>query len=126
VLNPYPWGDDVADGLELRGRILFGIGVRLLGGFPEDGEAAGAVWSLVDGVRHCRDVYSRMFLLERAREMLNALPRNRPPKFLRRLTVLAAMAAHDAIRNRPLDRSGGPGRGMAAVAHYLRGTLTRG
>lgn len=127
VLQPYPWGEDVAEGLKRRGRVLFGIGARLLGGDPKDGEAAGAVWSLVDGARNCRDVHSRMALLEQARTVIRELPRNQPPKFLRRMTGLAAMAAHDAIRNRPLELSMfDPGRGMAAFLHYMRGTLPRG
>ena len=127
LLASFPWREEVADGLKRRGQILFGVGARILGGDAEDGEAAGALWSLVDGARHCSDVHSRMFLLERARSAIQELPPNRPPKFLRRLTGLAAIAAHDAIRNRPLDlASFSPGRGMAAVAHYLRGTFPRG
>src|SRR4051812_18953651 len=88
LLEPFPWGENVAEGLKLRGRILFGIGARLLGGDPADGEAAGALWSLVDGARHCTDVHSRMFLLREAREVIADLPRTQPPKFLRRLTGL--------------------------------------
>jgi phytoene synthase len=127
LLEPFPWDDEVADGLKLRGRILFGIGVRLLGSDPEDGQAAGALWSLVDGARHCSDIHSRMFLLNRARLAIRDLPSNKPPKPLRRLTGLAAMAAHDAIRNGPLDLPySQPGRGMAAIFHYLRGGVPRG
>ena len=127
LLEPFPWRKNVADGLRLRGRILFGVSVRLLGGDPVDGEAAGALWSLVDGARHCSDVHSRMFLLNEARSAIQDLPRRRPPKFLRRLTGLAAMAAHDVIRNRPLDLPYfDAGRGAAAFIHYMRGVLPRG
>ena len=127
LLAPFPWGEAVAEGLKLRGRILFGIGVRLLGGEPEEGEAAGALWSLVDGARHCTDVRSRMFLLGEARKAMADLPRNRPRKFLRRLTGLAAIAAHDVLRKRPLEQPyGSPGRAAAAYLHYMRGTLPRG
>lgn len=127
LLNPYPWREEAAKGLKRRGQILFAIGARLLGGDPEDAEPAGALWSLVDGARNCRDIHSRMYLLEQARESVRELPGKRPPKYLRRLTGLAAIAAHDAIRNRPLDRTSfDPGRGFAAIAHYLRGTLPRG
>jgi phytoene synthase len=126
LLAGFPWENAQAVGLKLRGRILFGIGARLLGGAAEEGEAAGAVWSVVDGARHCSDVYSRMYLLDQARSAVQELPRNRPPRFLRRLTGLAAIAAHDAIRNNPLDLPyGDPGRGMAAMLHYWRGTLPR-
>ena len=127
LLDAFPWRQEVADGLKLRGRILFGIGARLLGGDPDDGEAAGALWSLVDGARHCSDIQSRTFLLEQAKAAIRELPKARTPKFLRRLTGLAAMAAHDAVRNRPLDLPYfSPGRGMAAALHYLKGTLPRG
>ncbi|MBV9527951.1 MAG: hypothetical protein JOZ79_06275 [Sphingomonas sp.] len=127
LFEPFPWRETTAAGLRLRGRILFGIGARLLGVEPDDAEAAGALWSLVDGARHCSDIYSRMFLLDQARAAIRELPTARPPKFLRRLTSLAAMAAHDAIRNRPLDLPYfDAGRGMAAVLHMLRGTLPRG
>src|SRR5258708_11156207 len=30
LLNPFPWDDEVAQGLRMRGAILFGIGARLL------------------------------------------------------------------------------------------------
>ena len=127
LLAGFPWREEVASGLELRGRLLFGVGARLLGGDPEDAEAAGALWSLVDGARHCSDVDSRMFLLGEARKAIRELPTPRPPKFLRRLTGLAAMAAHDVLRNRPLDLPYyDAGRGMAAFLHYTRGTLPRG
>ena len=127
LLEDFPWGAQQADGLRLRGRILFGIGARLLGGDPEDAEAAGALWSLVDGARHCSDVHSRMYLLGEARKSIAELPRNRPPKSLRRLTGLAAIAAHDVIRNKPLGLAEpDPGRGMAAFLHYVRGVLPRG
>jgi len=127
LLEPFPWRNEVAEGLKHRGRILFGIGARILGGDSEDAETAGALWSLVDGARYCSDAHSRMFLLGQARLAIDELPRNQPPKSLRRLTGLAAVAAHDAIRNRPLDLSGfDPGRGIAAILHYRRGTLPRG
>ena len=127
LLASFPWSEQVASGLKLRGRLLFGVGARLLGGDPEDAEAAGALWSLVDGARHCSDVHSRMLLLEKARKSIGELPTPRPPKFLRRLTGLAAMAAHDVMRNRPLDLPYyDAGRGMAAFLHYTRGTLPRG
>lgn len=127
LLEPFPWRDAVADGLALRGRVLFSAGARLLGGDPEEAEAAGALWSLVDGARHCSDFHSRMYLLNRARQAIGTLPREKPPKRLRRLTGLAAMAAHDVLRNRPLDLPyENAGRGMAAFLHYMRGTLPRG
>jgi phytoene synthase len=126
LLEPFPWREEQSEGLKQRGHILFGIGARLLGGSPEDAAASGALWSLVDAARHCSDVHSRMFLLSEARQTIQQLPRQRPPKFLRRLTSLAAIAAHDAIRNRPLELPhGDAGRAAAAFLHYMRGTLPR-
>lgn len=126
LLQPLPWAEPQTEGLELRGRILFDVGARLLGGDPEDAVAAGALWSLVDAARHVSDVYMRMFLLGEARKAIAELPRNRPPKFLRRLTGLAAIAAHDVMRNRPLELpQGDAGRAAVAFLHYMRGTLPR-
>jgi phytoene synthase len=113
LLEPFPWGDAQAEGLRLRGRILFRVGARLLGGDPERAEAAGAFWSLVDGALHCSDGESRDVLLAGARRALKEV---RPaPRKLRPLTVLAALAAKD------LDGDGGLGRGAAAVMHRLTG-----
>lgn len=127
LFDEFPWAEAQADGLRLRGRILFGIGARLLGGDPDNAEGAGELWSLVDGARYCSDMYSRMFLLGEARKAIATLPATRPPKALRRLTSLAAIAAHDVIRNKPLSLAQpDAGRGMAALLHYLRGVLPRG
>jgi len=127
LLEPFPWHEPVAAGLRLRGRILFSLGARLLNGDAADVSVAGELWSLVDGARHCSDVHSRIFLLGEAREVMHNLPESRPPKFLRRLTGLAAMAAHDVLKNKPLDLPyESAGRGMAAMLHYARGTLPHG
>ena len=127
LLEDFPWKTKQADGLKLRGALLFDIGARLLGGDPDDATSGGALWSLVDGARHCSDVHSRMFLLDEARRAIQELPRNKPPKPLRRLTGLAAIAAHDVLRNKPLSLAQpDAGRGMAAFLHYIRGVLPRG
>nr|WP_309661607.1 squalene/phytoene synthase family protein [Sphingomonas sp.] len=127
LLAPFPWDDRVAEGLRLRGLILFRAGAQLLHGNPQDTEAAGALWSLVDGARHCSDVHSRIFLLDQAKDAIALLPRERPPKSLRRLTALAAVAAHDVLRNKPLDLPyADSGRGMAVFRHYWNGKLPRG
>jgi phytoene synthase len=126
LFEPFPWGEPVAKGLRRRGRVLFGLGARILGCDPGDAEAEGELWSLVDGARHCSDARSRTFLLEQGRRTLAALPRRKPPRFLRRLTGLAAMAAHDVLKNESDLPYFAPGRGMAATFHYFRGTLPRG
>ena len=119
LLNPFPWGDDAAEGLRLRGRVLFGIGARLLGGNSKDAEAAGALWSLVDGATHCSDADSRHFLCGAARSCVDEVPRRLPPA-IRPLTILAALAAYDL---RPAGRLGRVG---VALAHRLRGTIPHG
>ena len=119
LLEPFPWREEVAEGLRLRGRTLFGIGAKLLGSAPQDGEGAGALWSLVDGARHCSDPQSREFLMAQAQELLAQVPQQFPPK-LRPLTVLAALAAVDVVRE-----GSGLRRLSAAVRHRLLGTLPR-
>jgi len=128
LLEPFPWDAAQAEGLKLRGRILFGIGARLLGGDTQDAEdceAAGALWSLVDGARNCSDFHSRAALLDEARRAIGELPRPRPRRKLRRMTLLAALAAHDVLRGKPLDLGGGLGRVSVVSVHLLRGTLPR-
>lgn len=117
LLAPFPWGDEQADALRLRGRILFGIGARLLHGSPDAAAVAGALWSLVDGASHCSDPQSRQFLLAEARAAVSEVPA-RMPRNLRPLTVLASLATIDLLR-------GGKGRGRAALAHRLFGTMPR-
>ena len=119
LLAPFPWGRAQADGLQQRGRLLFGISARLLGGRAGDAEVAGALWSLVDGAHHVSDPGSHDVLLADAREALSGLP-PRSPLEVRPLTVLAALAAHDVVRG-----SGGTRRVAAALAHRLRGTYPR-
>jgi phytoene synthase len=128
LLEPFPWGEQVAEGLRLRGGILFGIGARLLGGDLQDVadcEPAGSFWSLVDGARHCSDDQSRQFLLDEARKSTADLPQQKPRPAMRRMTVLAALAAHDVVRGKPLDAGGGLARVAVASAHLLRGSMPR-
>ena len=126
LLAAFPWRQEQADGLRFRGRILFGLGARLLGWDSNEAEPAGALWSLVDGARHCSDVDSRMLLLGEARRAIGDFPPNRPPRFARAMTVLAALAAHDVLRKKPLDVGGGSGRLATAMVHRLRGSSPRG
>jgi 15-cis-phytoene synthase len=119
LLEPFPWGEPAAEGLKLRGRILFGMGARLLGGDPGAVEAPGALWSLVDGARHCSVPQSRDFLVDQAHAELAGI-RSRVARELRPLTVLAALAAADLAGKRS-----GIGRLSAAVRHRLLGTFPR-
>jgi phytoene synthase len=119
LLESFPWGDAAAEGLKLRGRILFGLGARLLGCAEEEAQAAGAFWSIVDGAQHCSDPKSREYQLQAARVELGHLTLKLPVA-IRPLTILAALAAADLLRE-----GGGLGRLSAAVRHRLMGTLPR-
>jgi hypothetical protein len=116
LLEPFPWGEGAARGLRLRGRVLFGIGARLLEGDSSEAEPAGSLWSLVDGATHCSDADSRHFLCAAARAELGEVPKRVSAK-IRPLTILGALAAYD------LRPGGRLGRVGVALAHRLRGTI---
>jgi phytoene synthase len=120
LLQPFPWSAPQVEGLRLRGRILFGVGARLLGAKATEAENAGELWSLVDGALHCSDEQSRNFLLSEARATL-ARPSKKLPQRLRPLTVLSALAAADII----VRQSRGFARLTAALRHRFFGTLPR-
>ena len=117
LLSPFPWGAAAAEGMRLRGRLLFGAGARLLDADAAAAEPAGAVWSLIDAAQHCSDAESRAFLLAEARAI--ELPR-KAPAALRALTVLTALAAVN-IR----EPTSGVARGLAASRHRLTGRFPR-
>jgi phytoene synthase len=119
-MEPFPWGEDQAEGLKLRGQLLFGIGARLMGEAADAAEETGALWSLVDGAHHCSDPQSRKLLRQRAAAVL-AATRTPMPRGLRVLTVLAALAAADLLRE-----GSGLKRLSAAVKHRLMGSLSHG
>ena len=120
LLAPFPWSEAQVDGLALRGRILFGVGARLLGCSAHDAEAVvGAFWSIADGAQHCSDAPSRQLLATSAGEALTAIG-DRPPRKLRPLTVIAALAAADL-----LHEAGGLARLSTAVRHRLTGRMPR-
>lgn len=119
LLEPFPWGEAVATGLRLRGRILFGIGARLLAGSPERAAGAGELWSLVDAANHCSDPRSRALLIDEAGKTVAGLP-HRVETELRPLTILAALAASEVCGG------GGIRRGAAVLAHRLRGGFPGG
>ena len=119
LLDPFPWAMAVAEGLKLRGRILFGIGARLLEADPVKAEAAGTFWSLADGAQHCSDSASSDLLTREAKLSLGEF-RGKLPRQVRPLTVLVALAAADL-----LHAGSGIARLAAAVRHWLFGTLPR-
>jgi phytoene synthase len=120
MLDPFPWTAMTAELVRVRGRILFGVGARLLGGQADDVAAAGAIWSLVDVARLCSDSASRAILLDEARKSIAELGPHKPPRSVRPLTALAAVAAHDALGG------SGAGRGFVALVHTLTGRIPRG
>ena len=117
LLEPFPWGETQAVGLALRGRVLFGIGARLLGCSADEAERAGAFWSLAVGAEHCSEARSRELLVREAREALGAIG-GRLPRRLRPLTVIAALAAVDLLRD-----ASGMARLSIAFRHRLTGAL---
>lgn len=120
LLEPFPWTIFGAEWIRVRGRILFSIGARLLDQKGEKVEDAGAIWSLVEVARHCSDPPSRELLFDEARKSIAELGPRRPPRAIRPLTTLAAVAAHDALGGSSL------GRGAVAVIHTLAGRFPRG
>jgi 15-cis-phytoene synthase len=117
LFEPFPWSGAAAEGLKLRGRVLFGIGARLLGGEEKDADEAGALWSLIDGAQHCSDAPSQQMLFGEARSMLQQV--RKVPRSVRPLTIIAAVAAADLIGK------GAVGRLFAAVRHRVSGGFPR-
>jgi phytoene synthase len=117
LLEPFPWGHEQAEALALRGRILFGVGARMLGCDSADAKAAGELWALEDGAMHCSDAPSREFLRSEAL----AIDRSRTvPRPLRPLTVLGALALVNIQ-----EPASGVARGMAALHHRVTGRFPR-
>jgi len=102
LLSPFPWDDVVADAVTERGRILFGIGARLIGCEAIEGEPLGAVWSLADVARRCSDPESRAFLCHRAKSAIRALHHKPVPAALGPLKMIAARRMYDLLHG---DRS---------------------
>lgn len=123
LLEPFPWEGMQVTGLKSRGRQLFGLSARLLGGRPEDCAAAGEVWSLLDGARHVSDVAARELLLDSAARVAGKLAPV-PPR-LRPLTMVAALAVQDLAGPNPLHPGPGIRRVWAALRHRWSGELTR-
>ena len=108
MLSPFPWRTEQVEGFRERGRLLFGIGARLLGS-ADSADTAGELWSLTDGAEHCSDARSRDLLQQAASET------PRPSKANARLRPLTVIAA--------LSLAGKRGRGRAALAHRLFGSF---
>jgi phytoene synthase len=117
LLAPFPWKAEQVDALKGRGRLLFGIGARLLDGDSSDAQTAGELWSLEDGAMHCSDAASRRLLRE---EALGIDRSGTVPRSLRSLTVLGELAIINI-----LEPASGVARGMAALHHRATGRFSR-
>ena len=118
LLSAFPWSEEQAVGVRLRGELLFGLGARLLGAEARESTRVGVLWSLMDAAEHCSDPPSREFLAGRAREAAMNLPK-RVSRKLRPMTVLGALAASDVAGASMARRTG------AAVVHRLTGGFPR-
>lgn len=120
LLSPFPWDDLVADAIAQRGRILFGIGARLLGREAAEGEPFGVVWSLDDVARRCSDNESRALLRNRATSAIAELPQRTPNGLL----PLAMFVFRRAYELQHGDRYGWH-RLFWAVRSYMSGRIPR-
>lgn len=121
LLSPFPWGQAEADAVAERGKILFEIGARLLGGEPADVQPFGAAWSLADAAEGVSDPESRALLGDRAKAAIAKLPSLRPPLKLGPLTMIAVRKAYDFLHG---DR-GRLHRMIFAFRSSLSGTMPR-
>jgi len=119
LLSPFPWDDVVADAVAQRGRILFGIGARLLGREAAEGEPFGAVWSLADVARRCSDTESRSLLRDRASSAIVELPKT--PRELLPLTMFVFRGVYELLHG---DRYGWH-RLLWAVRSLMSGKIRR-
>jgi len=125
LFTAFPWDVSVAEALWFRGRLLFGLGAKLLGESDDRIEAAGGVWAITDAARHCSDRPSRAFLLREARTLGRSLSRAKFEPALRPLSMLAALAIRDLRTGEPFEREGTPGRAGMMFRHRFSGRLPR-
>ena len=123
LFDPFPWDIQTAEAIWFRGRYLFGLAARIVGGPSEDAEAAGGAWALVDVARHCSDPKSRAMLLEQARTQSEGLTQMRFPPVLRPLSMLAAVARRDALKGEPFEAEGRAARLALMLHHRLTGRI---
>ncbi len=117
ALAPFPWGLAQEDGFRLRGRILFGVGARLLQDDRIQADFAGELWSLIDAAVHCSDPVSREDLLAAAKSLDAGVKISRR---LRPLTTIAAVLVAD-LR----FPANGFARGLAAAVHRATGRFPK-
>jgi phytoene synthase len=115
-------GETLALHGERRGAALFALSARLLGGGAVDAEAAGRAWALADLARHSSRPAEAELALAAAGTAGEAADRDRWPRALRPLGMLAVLARRD-IRRGPgrFERPGAPARMLRMIAHRLSG-----
>lgn len=124
LFDPFPWDIGTAEAIWFRGRQLFAAGAQLLARTDDAIEAAGGLWALVDGARHCSDADSRAMLMEQARTFARGLGGARFPAAVRPLSMLAALAIRDCHGGATFEPEGTPARAAAMVFHRITGKFS--
>jgi len=125
LFGPFPWTIQTSEAIWFRGRLLFGLGARVLGQADELVQSAGGLWALVDAVRQCSDADSRTLLFNQARTFARGLAGARFAPALRPLSLLGTLAIRDCRRGEPFEPEGTPGRALALARHRLTGQFPR-
>ena len=125
LFTPFPWDISVVEALWFRGRLLFGLSAKLLGGTNDRIEAAGGLWAVTDVARRCSDPQSRSLLIREAGTLARGQGGTKIDSSLRPLSMLTAVAIRDLAKGEPLEREGSPARAAAMLRHRLFGKLPR-
>ena len=125
LFAPFPWNVSVVEAIWFRGRLLFGLGAKLLGRTDDRIEAAGGYWAVVDAARHCSDESSRNALIGEGHTLARGLGGAKFEPALRPLSILAALAIRDLAKGEPFESEGSPGRIAAMLGHRLTGKLPK-
>lgn len=121
LLSPDPLSAADLEGYAARGRLLFGLSARLLGGNDAGVERAGEGWALADLARHSGDDDDGRAALAAAKDGL-AGAEGRWPSALRPLGMLAMLARRD-VESGPgvFEPRGSPARMLRMLRHRLTG-----
>ena len=125
LFTPFPWDVSVVEILWFRGRLLFGLGAKLLSRTDDRIEAAGGLWAIMDAARHCSDPPSRKILMTEGRTLARGLGGTKVEPALRPLSILAALAIRDLAKGEPFEPEGSPGRIATMLGHRLSGKLPK-
>ena len=123
LFTPFPWDVSVVEALWFGGRLLFGLGAKLLSGTNDRIEAAGGLWAVVDAARNCSDRLSRVRLISEAQTLGRGLSGAKFEPALRPLSMLAALALRDVGKGEPFEKQGSPARIAVMLGHRLSGKL---